>query len=64
MTHEEITNVFELSLDAVGLPLLDRQTAPLIVAVRTPGLRVAVLAHVGLARRGYAMTLEPGCIVA
>lgn len=64
VAHQEVADVLELSLDAVGLALLDRQTATLIMTVGAPGLRVTGLTDCGLSHRGNTVALEPGGVVA
>lgn len=63
VSNDEIANVFELPLDAIRLALLHEQTSTLLMAIGAPGLGVAGLTDIGLARGGNPVTLEPSCIV-
>jgi hypothetical protein len=63
VTHQKVTDVFELTLDAVRASLFDHESAILIVTIRAPSGRVTRLTNVGLPRGRDAMPIEPCRVV-
>jgi hypothetical protein len=63
VSYDEVTHVFELPFDIVGLSLFDEQAPALLVAIRAPSLRMTRLTDIGLAGCGHAVSFEPGSIV-
>jgi hypothetical protein len=59
MSNQEVSNVFELTLDAIGAPLLDHESTVLIVTISAPRRRVTRLTDVGLPRGSDPVAIEP-----
>jgi hypothetical protein len=63
MPHDEIAHVLELAFHGFRMPLLNRQPAPLVVAIRAPGRRMTGTTDQRLTSSRNTVPVQPNRIV-